>query len=171
MPLQDPLSRLLSVGAPALEQPALAVVWPDAALTQETATLHAALGAFRVRHGFGRAIAAPQLGIRKRFIAVNLNGRCTTLINPRITWRSTATFEVWDDCMSVPDVEVRVRRNCSVSVTFVNASGAPELWNQLPADTSELLQHEVDHLDGILMLSRAVGTSSMRSRRSQARAL
>ena len=162
MPAADPLSRLLTIGAPALERQASSVAWPDATLAQEVEVLHETLAAFRQRHGFGRAIAAPQLGIHKRFIAVNLDGNRHTLVNPYIIWRSSKLFDVWDDCMSVPDIEVKERRNTSISVAFANATGALHAWRRLRADISELLQHEIDHLDGILMLSRAIDDSSIR---------
>ena len=75
MPVAFPLGRLLTIGAPALERQASSVAWPDATLAQEVEALHEALAAFRRRHGFGQAIAAPQLGIHKRLIAFNLDGK------------------------------------------------------------------------------------------------
>ena len=86
--------------------------------------LQATLGAFRARHGFGRAIAAPQIGIDRRFVAADLDGEPFVLVNPEIVWRSEETFTLWDDCMSFPDLLVRVRRHRSVSVRFTDCDGA-----------------------------------------------
>lgn len=134
----------------------------DAELPGQIAALHRALADFRAQHGFGRAIAAPQLGISKRLICMHLGARPLTLINPEITWRSDGEFEVWDDCLSVPDVIVRVRRHRSISVTALDDRGRRREWLELPESLSELLQHEIDHLDGILMTDRAVDGDSVR---------
>jgi peptide deformylase len=83
------------------------------------------------------------------------------LINPEITWRSEETFLVWDDCLSIPDVLVRVRRNRSVSLTYLDHHFRPREWKDLPPDLSELIQHEIDHLDGVLMTDRAEGEDAV----------
>jgi threonine dehydratase len=124
--------------------------------------LHAALDAFRAAKGFGRAIAAPQIGIGKRFICVNLGAVPFVLINPQIYWQSGEQFEVWDDCLSVPDVIVRVRRHRSISVRFLDEKGRAQNWEHLPEAMSELMQHEIDHLDGIMMTRRALDQDSIR---------
>ncbi|MEM8995244.1 MAG: pyridoxal-phosphate dependent enzyme [Acidobacteriota bacterium] len=131
-------------------------------LTGEVEALHAALADFRADRGFGRAIAAPQLGIAKRIVCMHLGARPIVLINPEITWRSDETFDVWDDCLSVPDVIVRVRRHRSISLTAYDGRGRRRRWTELPESLSELLQHEIDHLDGVLMTERAVGDDAVR---------
>lgn len=128
---------------------------------QENERLKAALEAFRAEHGFGRGIAAPQIGIPKRFISVNLGKGTHSMINPVITWRSPETFTLWDDCMCFPDLLVRVRRNCSISVTFVDERGQAEKWEKLGQAESELLQHELDHLDGVLATDLALDARSL----------
>lgn len=142
--------------------PASPVVFPDAALAEQLADLHATLNDFRARRGFGRAIAAPQIGLLRRFIAMNLGAGPVSLINPEIVWRSGEEFEVWDDCLSIPDRIVRVRRARSIDVRYQDEFGRERLWRRLPEDLSELLQHEIDHLDGILMTSRAAGPDAVR---------
>ncbi len=52
---------------------------------------------------------------------------------------------------------MRVERAASISVAFVDQRGRAGAWERLPADVAELLQHEIDHLDGILMTARATG--------------
>ena len=66
------MAAILTIGEPALQQPSRPVIWPDPALADEVEQLGATLETFRREHGFGRAISAPQIGIAKRFIYVNL---------------------------------------------------------------------------------------------------
>lgn len=115
-------------------------------------SLAATLDAFRKEHGFGRAISAPQIGIARRFIAVNLGKGTFFVVNPVITWRSGETFTMWDDCMSFPDLLVRVERARSLSLDYVDEHGKPQTWRELDQAAAELLQHEIDHLDGILFI-------------------
>lgn len=126
------------------------------ALDQQKAELVATLEAFRATHGFGRGIAAPQIGVRRRFIAVNMGDCPRVLSDPVVTWRSDSTFTLYDDCMSIPWLLCAVRRYESISVQFVNESGAVESWNKVDKPLSELLQHELDHLDGVLITDIAL---------------
>jgi len=126
------------------------------------ADLAAALAGARARLGFGRAIAAPQIGVSRRMIMVDLGAGPFAVINPEITWRSDELFEVWDDCFSVPDQLVRVRRHRSISLVFRDQALRPRVWRELPAELAELLQHEIDHLDGVLMVDRAIDGAAIR---------
>lgn len=127
--------------------------------------LHDTMMAFRVQYGAGRAIAAPQIGVMKRLIYMHID-KPTVFINPVLKNLSRAMFEVWDDCMSFPDLLVRVQRHRSCTIEYRD-----EHWRQqskdLVDDLSELLQHEYDHLDGILAVSRAIDERSyaLRSQR------
>ncbi len=117
--------------------------------------LQRVLEAFRRLHGFGRAIAAPQVGIARRFIAVNLGDGPELVINPEITWKSDQTFSMWDDCMSFPSLLVRVRRHASISLRYTDAGGSEQHREALDQTTSELFQHEIDHLDGVVAVDHA----------------
>ena len=154
--------RILTHPEPRLAQPSAPVAPDDPDIDSDSRALHDALEAFRREHGFGRAISAPQIGIAKRFIAMNLGADPFDLRNPEITWRSEETHEVWDDCMSFPDTIVRVRRHRSISVRFEDQHGRMRHYQTLPTDLAELLQHEIDHLDGVLMIDRAVGSDAIR---------
>jgi threonine dehydratase/peptide deformylase len=149
-------------GDPRLRAPAAAVGDLDAAARADAAVLAATLAALRTRHGFGRGLAAPQLGIGRRMIALDLGAGPFVLFDPRLAWRSPELFEVWDDCFSVPDRLVRVRRHASVTVVYRDARGRVRRWERLPPDLAELLQHELDHLDGVLMLDRAIDAAAIR---------
>lgn len=160
---------LLAAADPRLRQRSDEVTSIDPTLLAEASALIATLRDFKARSGFGRAISAVQVGVLKRLVAMDLGSGPFLLVNPEITWRSEETFHVWDDCLSIPDVLVRVRRHRSVSLTYSDHRLQPQRWNDLPPDLSELIQHEIDHLDGVLMTDRAEGEDAVQpmSRRSE----
>lgn len=157
-----PERKILVEGSPDLREQSRLVTWPDPGLEEEIADLHDTLSAFQKSHGYGRAIAAPQVGIPKRLIAMNLGAGQLTLINPEVVAASAETFEVWDDCMSVPDRVVKVSRHRSISLRYTDELGRERIWRRATGPLSELLQHELDHLDGVLMLDRAMPGDSVR---------
>jgi peptide deformylase len=160
----DP-AKVLLMGDPRLREVSVAVESvSDPAFLDERRVLAATLESFRRNHGFGRAVSAPQIGVPKRFIALNLDGRTRSVVNPEIVWRDPRTFTLWDDCMSFPYLLVRVARNESVSIRFTEESGESRVWERMDRATSELLQHEIDHLDGVLAVDRAVDHQSLVSR-------
>ncbi|MCM2317155.1 MAG: peptide deformylase [Thermoanaerobaculia bacterium] len=120
------------------------------------AGLAATLASFRARHGFGRAISAPQIGVALRLIAVNLGDGPRFVVNPRVTARSAESFTMWDDCMSFPGLLVRLRRDRSVTLRYHDETGIECEWPRMELAASELLQHEIDHLDGVLAIDRAI---------------
>ncbi len=132
------------------------------------ADLHDTLLDFRRRYGAGRAIAAPQIGVRKRLIYLHID-HPVVLINPHLEAQGADTMEVWDDCLCFPDLLVRVRRWRRCVVSFRNLRWEEEKW-PVEGDLSELLQHEYDHLQGILAVARAIDAHSF-ALRSQRRLL
>lgn len=156
---------VLLLGDPGLRRVSVAVRdLDDATFRAAERRLHATLAAFRAEHGFGRAIAAPQIGVPMRFVALHLDGAPSTIVNPEITWRSRDTFTLWDDCMSFPSLLVRVRRHAGISVRYVDGNGEPGSLERLDRATSELLQHELDHLDGVLAVDRALDREALVTR-------
>jgi len=130
------------------------------------ADLASTLADFRYRQGFGRAIAAPQIGRHRRILFVNMNDGAfgpAPLINPEIVRAGHEMMELWDDCFSFPDLMVRVRRHVEVDVRYQDESGATRVITAR-GDLSELLQHEIDHLDGILAVDRAIDKHSLAMR-------
>ncbi|HSB09413.1 MAG TPA: peptide deformylase [Blastocatellia bacterium] len=123
------------------------------------------LAGFREMTGYGRGIAAPQLGVLKRviFIRMQPEGFCGPLFNPEITWASDETFELWDDCFSFPDLMVRVSRASRIRVAYQDDKGLSKIV-EAKGDLSELLQHEIDHLDGILAVQRAISPQAFATR-------
>ena len=120
--------------------------------------LHDTMMAFRERWGAGRAVAAPQIGVMKRLVYMHI-GEPVVFINPHFEDQSETTIEVWDDCMSFPELLVKVKRHQSCRIIYRDMDWQPQSI-ALEDDLSELLQHEVDHLDGVLAVSRAVDETS-----------
>ena len=156
------LKHLIPEDDPRLREVCKPVVWPDESLLSELEHLQDTLSEFRELKGFGRAIAAPQLGIMKRLIAMNLGDRKFAIINPELTWQSEQEQQVWDDCLSLPEIIVHVRRYESISLRYQNELGEHSQWEHLSPELAELVQHEMDHLNGILMTDRAIDSDSIR---------
>jgi len=141
--LGDPLLRTKCQPITKPNSPAVRVV-----LDGMKETLHD----WRTRFGSGRAIAAPQIGAPLRLVYVN-SGQPWTLINPEIIDIGIDDFTVWDDCFSFPDLLVRVSRAHEIRVRYQDEAGT-EQDVQLEGAMAELLQHEIDHLDGVLFIDR-----------------
>lgn len=110
------------------------------------------------RFGSGRGIAAPQIGAPVRIVYVEMD-KPWPLINPEIIDIGTDDFAVWDDCFSFPNLLVRVPRAYRIRIRYLDPKGeGHEL--ELEGDRAELLQHEIDHLDGVLAVDRAHGGDS-----------
>lgn len=114
------------------------------------------------KYHFGRAIAAPQLGIMKRLIYMHID-QPVVFINPEICDLSDDLFELWDDCMSFPNLLVKVKRHQSLTIQYFDENWQPQQWH-MDGGLSELLQHEYDHLDGVLCTMRAIDDRSFKWR-------
>jgi peptide deformylase len=157
------LKDLLLLGDPRLYEVCEPVRKEELPLVTEwVADLHAVMQEIRSTYHFGRAIAAPQLGIMKRLVYMNID-RPVIFINPTLSHLSEELFEVWDDCMSFPNLLVKLNRHRSITVNYLDEHWQPREW-QMKDGLSELLQHEYDHLDGILCTMRAIDDKSFRWR-------
>ena len=116
--------------------------------------LHEAMEDIRRVYQFGRGIAAPQLGIMKRMFYLNLD-RPYIILNPELRDLSDEKFELWDDCMSFPNLLVKVKRHESITLHYRDENWQLQAW-QVSGAISELIQHEYDHLDGVLCTMRAI---------------
>jgi peptide deformylase len=127
------------------------------------ADLRETLHDFQRRNAFGRGISAVQIGVLERIIYIEIGGHEYSLLNPALTSSSRQQISVWDDCFSFPQIMVRVARAARVQVDYLDPEGVSQ---SLAAenDFSELLQHELDHLDGILALDRALDKNSFCTR-------
>ncbi len=147
--------RILQLGDPILRA-ASTEVRDLAAARLILGDLRATLHEFQRTHGFGRGISAVQIGEPKRLIYLEFEGVPCSLINPAFEHVSEEKFRMWDDCFSFPNLMVWLERSSAVRLRYTDETGVERV---LDADgpLSELLQHEVDHLDGILAVDRAIG--------------
>ena len=120
--------------------------------------LRETLGDFQSRFGYGRGIAAPQIGAPVRIVFVEMD-KPWALINPEIVDVGNEDFTVWDDCFSSPTLLVRVSRAYRIKVRYEDQKGESHTVD-LEGDRAELLQHEIDHLDGVLTVDRPHGLDS-----------
>lgn len=151
--------EILLLGDPRLYERAAPVAAEErTAMRDVVRDLHDTLMDFRARYGAGRAIAAPQIGVSRRLVYMHID-RPVTFVNPVIEEPGEEMMELWDDCMSFPDLLVRVRRHRRCRIRFHDLDGQEHAW-ALEDSLSELLQHECDHLDGILAVARAVDARS-----------
>jgi peptide deformylase len=112
------------------------------------------LSDFRNSRGFGRGIAAPQIGVALRVIVLKTDAP-EVMINPTITKKGRKKVTLWDDCFSFPDLAVRLKRHLSVDVEYADEEGKKRRFSAT-GPVAELLQHEIDHLDGVLAIDRAL---------------
>lgn len=155
------IRRIVQLGDPLLRATSRPVSHQEAApiLTDLRDTLHE----FRRTHGFGRGISAIQIGEAARVIYIEIDGQAYSLVNPEFTQWSEEKFKMWDDCFSFPHLMVWLERHTSVRLRYMDADGAErELAAQ--GAFAELLQHELDHLDGILSIDRALDRESFCTR-------
>jgi len=157
------LDKIIKIGHPDLYIQCEPVNQEEVASLGASVDLMAAcITSFREKYGQGRAIAAPQVGVRKRFIVLNID-RPFPIFNPELYDLSEEFIEIWDDCMSFPELFVRVRRHKSLKMRFRDEHWREQNW-EMEGDMAELIQHEYDHLDGILATMRAIDEKSFRWR-------
>lgn len=116
-----------------------------------------------VKKADGLGLAAPQIGQSLRLCLAKIGGRLTPLIDPEIVRKGTTLDIAEEGCLSLPGLWMNVPRATEIVLRYVNARGE-EQERLLTALDARVVQHEVDHLDGILItdyaLSAAQGPSS-----------
>ena len=149
-------------GNPILDHPSLAV------LDQEFGDELAALGERMhqvMRRAHGAGLAAPQVGIAKRLFVYDCGGHRGLLANPVIVDRSQALAEDDEGCLSIPGFAWTTPRAAAVTVEGLDASGRA-VTVEATGYFARCMQHEVDHLDGRLFLSRLGGRLGKSARRA-----
>lgn len=154
-----PIKPILLLGNPALYQISEEITCEQLETIKPVVDdLHDTMMDFRRRYGYGRAIAAPQIGVFQRLVYMHIDSP-KVLINPILYDGSKDMIDLWDDCMSFPEILVKVRRHSTIRILYRDLA-----WQEheelLKGDLSELLQHEIDHLDGILAIKRAIDHKS-----------
>jgi peptide deformylase len=162
-----PVRPILQLGDPVLRQTALPVA---DATTQEISTLVCdladTLAHWRAKTGYGRGIAIPQIGVLRRVIFLQLPGeKPWPLVNPEIVERSAEKIIVWDGCLSFLSIFMQVERHREITVRYRDLrSETLEFRAGDDRNLSELLQHEIDHLDGILAIDRVTDNKTICTR-------
>ena len=109
-----------------------------------------------MRDSIGVGLAAPQLGISQRLLVYRIGSDAPliTLVNPELEWQSEDAETVEEGCLSIPTVVVDVERPIHVRVRALDERGDERLVEASGLE-ARVIQHEMDHLDGVLMLDRA----------------
>jgi peptide deformylase len=144
------LSQVVKFGDPVLKSAASPVTEFDEQLAEEAERM---IGLMRDAIGVG--LAATQLGVLRRMLVfqVGPDATPTVLVNPEIEWRSEDAATAEEGCLSIPGVVVDVERPLFVRARAVDVRGEP-LMIEASGLEARVIQHEVDHLDGVLMLDR-----------------
>ena len=129
--------------------------------------LHDTLLDFKEKYHAGRAIAAPQIGVKKRLLYMFID-KPVIFINPVLEFPDDEMMEVLDDCMSFPNLLVKVKRYKRCRIKYLDMDWKEQEMS-LEGDLAELLQHEYDHLDGILATMRAIDNKSFVIKKDQAK--
>ena len=158
---------ILQLGNPLLRERCVEVEDPSAPEVLELVRdLADTLAHWRAETGYGRGIAAPQIGVLQRVIFLKLPGQEPwPLINPEIVKRSQEKIIVWDACLSFLSIFMQVERHREITVRYQNLKGEI-LTVEAGEDRnlSELLQHEIDHLEGILAIDRVIDVKTICTR-------
>lgn len=161
------IRTVLQLGDPGLREVAKKVNDPAAAeIRSLVEDLSDTLAHWRKTTGYGRGIAAPQIGVNLRVIFLRLPGESARpIVNPEITQRSKEKIVVWDACLSFLSIFMQVERNREITVRYQDLSGQQcEVHAGEERNLSELLQHEIDHLDGILAVDRIIDMKTLCTR-------
>lgn len=144
---------IVELGDPLLRSAASPVADPSAPwIGQLVADLQETLAHWRRTTTYGRGIAAPQIGEPWRIVFLNVE-EPWPLINPTIVARSEETETLWDACLSFLTIFFQVDRHRWIDISYQDLGGNEHRF-RAEGGLSELLQHEIDHVDGIVAIDR-----------------
>jgi peptide deformylase len=145
------LAQVVKFGDPVLRSEASPVTDFDDALVGELARM-----VHVMRDAMGVGLAATQLGILRRALVFQAgpDAPATALVNPQVEWTSNEFVTAEEGCLSLPGVVVDVERPLHARVSGQGATGE-RIEIEASGLEARVLQHEIDHLDGVLMLQHA----------------
>ncbi len=145
------LSQVVKFGDPVLKSRASPVSRFDADLRGEVERMIAIM-----RDGMGVGLAATQLGILRRVLVFQAgpDSPATALVNPSVEWASDELVVAEEGCLSLPQVSMDVERPLHARIAGRDVEGEP-VEIEASGLEARVLQHEIDHLDGVLILDRA----------------
>jgi peptide deformylase len=110
----------------------------------------------------GAGLAAPQIGKNIRLAVINSKDGAFCIINPKIVNKSWAKELDQEGCLSIPGIFGKVKRHKKITLTFLNPRG--EIVKQtVQGLMARVIQHEVDHLDGVLFIDKAMEVEENKS--------
>jgi peptide deformylase len=144
------LAQVRQFGDPVLKAKAVPVEQFDERLRAEVARMAGIMG-----DAIGVGLAATQLGVMHRVLVykVGEDGLLAALVNPELEWVGDDVEEAEEGCLSLPGVHVDVERSVRVRVRARDEHGEP-LRIEASGLEARVIQHEIDHLDGVLILDR-----------------
>src|ERR671936_420590 len=144
------MSFIRRLGDPVLKSRATPVDRFDDALRAQVARM---VGLMNDALGVG--LAAPQIGVSQRLLVyrVGQDAPLIALVNPEIEWRSGDEEVAEEGCLSIPGIAVDVDRPVHVRVRAQDQSGEERVVEASGLE-ARVIQHEIDHLDGVLILDR-----------------
>jgi peptide deformylase len=136
------------IGDPVLREHAVEVTTFDRGLRKLAKRM------IRIMHDApGLGLAAPQIGVLQRLLVYDVDDDPRALVNPQLDAFSDETLETDEGCLSVPGVTMPVTRPVSLRVRALDASGEP-LEFRAEGLEARVIQHEYDHLEGVLIVDR-----------------
>src|SRR3954452_25310125 len=144
------LAHVVKFGDPVLKSKASPVANFGPDLRREVERMYAIM-----RDGLGVGLAATQLGVLRRLLVFHAgpDGEPSALVNPEIEWLSEETVVSEEGCLSLPRISVDVERPLYARFSGRDLEGAP-IEIEAAGLEARVLQHEIDHLDGVLILDR-----------------
>ena len=144
------MSRIVQFGDPVLKSRASEIEVFGEELEAEAASMIELM-----RDAWGVGLAATQLGRLRRLLVFEPTGdeAPTALVNPEVEWTSEETELMVEGCLSIPGIAVEVERPVAGRFSGLDLGGEPVLL-ELEGLPARIIQHEIDHLDGVLILDR-----------------
>lgn len=148
--------EILHAGCPDIRRPTTHLIGASDRANAIFEELKGALLRYRDVTGFGRGLAAPQIGIRERAFVTYLGDEWKLFLNPSIVGAGSSSAESLyrESCLSCGPISVDVRRRARITATWTTASGKIEI-EELAGAEARIFQHELDHLDGVLCVDIA----------------
>jgi peptide deformylase len=155
------IRRIIELGDPMLRQAAAPIADPAGAQVRTLlADLRETLEDFRARTGYGRSLAAPQVGVLLRALLIVAEEGVFEMLNPRYERWSRSELQSYESCLCFPSIWGLVTRPASVKLLYQSPDGA-EQQLEATGGLARLAQHAMDHLDGLVWLDRSPDLQSL----------
>src|SRR3954469_18099479 len=147
---EEALAHVVKFGDPVLKSKASPVINFGPDLRREVERMYAIM-----RDGLGVGLAATQLGVLRRLLVFHAgpDGEPSALVNPEVEWLSGEAVVAEEGCLSLPRVSMDVERSLHARFSGLDVDGE-RVRIEASGLEARVLQHEIDHLDGVLILDR-----------------